>query len=468
MNTLHWFREDLRLLDNPAVTFAAQSGPVTFVFIFPEGLGSASYWWLHHSLVSLSSSLKERGAQLVLRTGDPVSVLTDLVEETDAQLVTWNRVYSTSGIDQGKRVKSLLEEKQVSNRSFNGQLLIEPTEVVNKQGTPFKVFTPFWRHCLTKLTPRPIQPIPEFVSGSNAIESEDIKSWALRPESPNWASRFDDHWNPGETGAHIKWADFLDRKIRFYELGRDIPSEDNTSLLSPHLAFGEMGPNQLLFDIHQGIAEQSIDQSWGDKFLSEIGWREFSRYLIVHFPSMLEDPFNSKFDCFPWGNNHELLEAWQRGQTGYPVVDAGMRELWNTGYMHNRVRMIAASFLTKHCLLHWRLGAEWFWDTLLDADVANNTCSWQWVAGCGVDASPYFRIFNPILQGEKFDGDGVYVRKWLPELSTLPNKYIHSPWTAPDQVLASAGITLGLDYPKPIVDHKDARTLALSAYQSIK
>jgi deoxyribodipyrimidine photo-lyase len=468
MNTLVWLREDLRLFDNPALHYAASMGEVTPVYIFPEDLGGASYWWLHHSLKALQASLAEQGVRLILRTGDPVTVLENLCEQTQATSVVWNRVYSPQGIAVGVELKESLKQANIESRSFNAQLLIEPTQVLNKQGTPFKVFTPFWRHCLSRLEPLPLLDTPVFSKTSHTIESESLSSWGLLPTSPDWSTGFAIRWSPGEAGAQQKWQVFIEKTISRYKDGRDIPIEENTSMLSPHLAFGEISPKQIWFEIHQAIAAREIDSENGNKFLAEIGWREYSRYLLVHFPHIISQPFNPKFANFPWQDNAELLSAWQRGQTGYPIVDAGMRELWSTGYMHNRVRMITASFLTKHCLTHWKEGMDWFWDTLVDADIANNTASWQWVAGSGADASPYFRIFNPILQGDKFDKEGAYIRKWVPELNKLDNKFINKPWEADSMSLQLAGITLGQDYPLPVVDHREAREVALAAYKSTK
>ncbi|MFT6098552.1 MAG: deoxyribodipyrimidine photo-lyase [Arenicella sp.] len=468
MNTLVWLREDLRLFDNPALHYAASQGEATPVYIFPEGLGGASYWWLHHSLTSLQVSLAEQGVRLILRTGEPGAVLAKLCQETQATSVVWNRVYSPEGIAAGTELKQSLTDAGIASKSFNAQLLIEPTQILNKQGSPFKVFTPFWRHCLSQLDPTPLLDNPRFVKTSHSIESESLNSWGLLPTSPDWSTGFDARWTPGEAGAQDKWQKFTENTISRYKDGRDIPIEENTSMLSPHLAFGEIGAKQLWFETHQAIASREIDSENGNKFLAEIGWREYSRYLLVHFPHIINQPFNSKFENFPWQDNPTLLAAWQQGQTGYPIVDAGMRELWATGYMHNRVRMITASFLTKHCLTHWTEGMAWFWDTLVDADIANNTASWQWVAGSGADASPYFRIFNPILQGDKFDKEGAYIRKWVPELAKLDNKYVNKPWEADPMSLQLAGITLGKDYPMPIVDHKEAREVALAAYKASK
>jgi len=347
--------------------------------------------------------------------------------------------------------------------------LIEPTQGLNKQALPFKGFTPFWRHCVANMDLSPLLDEPssiEVIQGD--IPSEELASWRLLPTKPDWSAGFYDRWQPGEEAAQQRWSDFLTSTVDKYKEGRDFPAQDNTSYLSPHLAFGEISPKQIWFETQEAIANQEISSDNGAKFLAEIGWREFSRYLLVHFPHLIESPFNQRFEDFPWQSDKRLLRAWQKGLTGYPIVDAGMRELWHTGYMHNRVRMVVASFLTKHCLTHWREGMDWFWDTLLDADIANNTASWQWASGCGADAAPFFRIFNPILQGEKFDKEGVYIKKWVPELSELPSKFIHKPWEADGLTLSSAGITLDVNYPAPVVDHKEARQLALDSYQSIR
>jgi len=446
--------------------YAAQQGAILPVYIYPEGLGGASYWWLHYSLEKLIAKYKERGVELILQTGKPERILQSLSEKIDADEVVWNRVYSPAGIEQGKQVKDALSG--IKTKSFNAQLLIEPTQILNKQGTPFKVFTPFWRHCQSILNPSPLLPEPEIESVGVTVESQSLADWGLRPTKPDWATGLLNRWQAGEDESQKKWSTFLESTVDRYKDGRDFPSQDNTSYLSPHLAFGEISSKQIWFETQQAIASNDIDSVNGAKFLAEIGWREFSRYLLVHFPHVIKKPFNSRFDDFPWQTEPALLKAWQKGLTGYPIVDAGMRELWSTGYMHNRVRMVVASFLTKHCLTHWHQGMDWFWDTLVDADIANNTASWQWASGCGADAAPYFRIFNPILQGEKFDKEGIYIKKWLPELTKLPLKYINKPWEADQMTLQLAGVQLGKNYPYPIVDHKEARELALDSYKLIK
>ncbi|NND82810.1 MAG: deoxyribodipyrimidine photo-lyase [Gammaproteobacteria bacterium] len=468
MKTILWLREDLRLYDNLALNQAAADGEVIPVFFYPEHLGGASYWWLHHSLSRLAEQFAEHGVTLILRTGDPARVVLKLCEEIGSTKVVFNRVYSSRGMAQGQAVKQALQGADIECQSFNSQLLFEPGKIFNKQGTPFKVFTPFWKHCCAQLQPPAPQAFTTLKPVGDQPDSEQLSDWGLLPTRPNWAQGLADTWQPGEAGAQQRWQEFLNDRIQGYKEGRDFPEREQTSLLSPHLTFGEISPRQLWHDTQEAMASGLVDASNGNKFLAEIGWREFSRYLLVHFPQIETEAFNQKFADFPWKNSAKLLKAWQKGETGYPIVDAGMRELWHTGYMHNRVRMIVASFLTKHCLVHWQSGMDWFWDTLVDADVANNTASWQWVAGCGADAAPYFRIFNPILQGEKHDKLGVYVRRWVPELKKMPNKTIHQPWTADEETLAEAGVKLGKDYPRPIVDHADARAEALAAYQAIK
>lgn len=468
MKTIVWLREDLRCLDNPALHLAASQGKVLPVFIFPENLGAASYWWLHHSLTRFARQIAEQGAELVLRTGEPAEILSSIAIQHKCDQVVWNRVYSPIGISLGQQVKSKLDECGIKSRSYNGQLLIEPSKIFNKQGTPFKVFTPFWRHCLSVLSPPPLLEVTKLEAIGDDVHSESLDDWQLLPSKPNWALGFEGVWQPGEDGAQDRWNHFLQGAISRYKHGRDYPSELNTSLLSPHLAFGEISAKQLWFDVNNSIAAGSVDSNNGQKFLSEIGWREFARYLLVHFPHVVDSPFNAKFELFPWDSDDQRVAAWRAGKTGYPIVDAGMRELWQTGYMHNRVRMVVASFLTKHLRTHWQVGADWFWDTLLDADIGNNTASWQWAAGCGADAAPYFRIFNPVLQGEKFDKAGEYVKKWVPELANLEPRYLHKPWQADPMTLQLAGIKLGDTYPHPIVEHKQARADALAAYQAIK
>lgn len=466
MTTLVWFRRDLRLFDNPALSYAVQQGQIIPVFIQPVGVGAASQWWLHHSLVSLSASLAEQDCQLILRSGDPIQLISELVGETGVQQVVWNRDYSPAGLKLEHDIEQSLKQMGVTTQSFNGQLLLEPEAVSTKQGTRFKVFTPYWRACRQQITMTDTLTVPTIQSADLSIKTECLNDWQLCPTKPNWASDFPNHWQPGEAGAQQAWASFRDQGVNNYHTQRDVPSLSSTSKLSPHLSFGEISVRQLWAEMQQSQALGDVPEIDANKFLSELGWREFSHYLMFHFPEILSEPFNKRFSSFPWQADDHVLGLWQQGKTGYPIVDAGMRELWVTGYMHNRVRMIVASFLTKHCLIDWHDGMDWFWDTLLDADIANNTVSWQWVAGCGADAAPYFRIFNPILQGKRFDPQGEYVKKWLPELNDLPDTYLHEPWQAPPLVLQAAGVTLGLDYPEPLIQHEVARARALAVYKN--
>ena len=472
--SIFWFRHDLRLTDLPGLAAAAQKGPVIPVFIFDEQLGGdwaiggASRWWLHYSLQSLADSLEQLKGRLVIRTGDTANTLAALVDETGATSVYCSRQYQPWADPLERQVKTTLEQQGVFFKRYPGTLLFEPEAITTGSGTPFKVFTPFWRACLKQ--PDPALPIgvPALAFPEQWPDSLTIDALALRPTKPNWAAGWEDLWQPGEEGAGDALAAFLQARVKHYGDGRDFPGEPNTSRLSPFLKFGEISPRQVWWAAQGKRQAEPENAPAIDKFLSEIGWREFCNHLVSQFPAMADSAFNRKFEHFPWATDHTKLRAWQRGQTGYPIVDAGMRELWHTGFMHNRVRMVVASFLTKHLLTHWREGELWFWDCLLDADLASNACSWQWVGGSGADASPYFRIFNPVAQGEKFDKDGSYTRRWVPEIAELPNKYLHKPWEAPPLVLQSAGLKLGSTYPQPIVDHKTAREAALAAYGTLK
>jgi len=472
--SIYWFRDDLRLTDLPGLQAAAKAGPVLPVFILdpdlgdPWTLGGASCWWLHHSLTALHAALTEQGVELILRSGKPATVLAELATEIGASTVYCSRHYQPWSSALEISVRDALSDAGAVLKRFPGTLLHEPEDVATGGGTPFKVFTPFWRACNRRPEPAMPAEVPSLSGIANAPYSEEIGDWQLIPSQPNWAYGWNDLWQPGELGAQAALSQFLSQNVIHYGHGRDIPAEPNTSRLSPYLRFGNLSPRQV-WHAAQGAKRERPEASDSiDKFLSEIGWREFCYHLLFHFPTMPDEAFNPKFSFFPWGEDAERLKAWQAGKTGYPIVDAGMRELWHTGFMHNRVRMVVASFLTKHLLLNWREGEAWFWDCLLDADLASNACSWQWVGGSGADASPYFRIFNPIAQGEKFDKTGGYTRRWVPELAGLPDKYLHKPWEAPDDVLLNAGVSLGDTYPEPIVDHKTAREDALSAYATLK
>jgi len=472
--TLVWFRQDLRIQDNPALAAALARGrPVVPVYILDEkgegrwAPGGASRWWLHHSLSALDAALRQRGSRLVLARGESGQVLRDLIKATGADALYWNRRYEPAVIARDKELKAGLA---VEVKSFNGALLFEPQTIQNKAGGPFQVFTPFWRHCLTQAVDEPVKiasgpfPAPKAWPKSCGLEEFDLLP-AL-----NWDSAFTTSWTPGEAGAQAVMKRFTAKALNHYEEQRNRPDLDGTSSLSPHLHWGEIGPRQIWATVKASAKGSGVfpPSRGAQVFLSEVGWREFAHHLLYHFPHTAVQPLRSEFGAFPWEKNPRGLRAWQRGRTGYPIVDAGMRQLWTTGWMHNRVRMIVASFLVKHLRLSWQEGADWFWDTLLDADLASNTLGWQWSAGCGADAAPYFRIFNPILQGKKFDPDGTYVRRWVPELSRISTEFIHHPWEAPLDVLAAAGLSLGRDYPQPVVDHGEARKAALAALQSIR
>jgi deoxyribodipyrimidine photo-lyase len=476
---LLWFRDDLRLTDNPALVRAVESGaPVLPLYVLDDespgirSLGGASRWWLHHSLAALSKELASRGATLLLRHGPAERIVLDLAQHIGAQAVVWNRRYEKPAIDLDSRTKAELVARGIRAESSNAALLNEPWEVKGKTGDPLRVFSPYWRAALARGEPPAPLPAPAAIRGLpvNGLEGVELGSLGLLPTKPDWSAGFGPVWTPGEAGARERLATFLDRELKGYAEDRDRPDLDKTSRLSPHLRFGEIGARQIWHAVEGSAAVGTSRGTAKDrqKFLAELGWREFSYHLLFHFPDLGTANFQPRFDAFPWATDSASLTAWQRGRTGYPIVDAGMRQLWQTGWMHNRVRMIVASLLVKHLLIHWREGEDWFWDTLVDADPANNAASWQWVAGSGADAAPYFRIFNPILQGERFDPEGDYVRRFVPELARLPANVIHKPWTAEPAVLARAGVTLGRDYPRPIVDHDAARARALDAFGTLK
>ena len=463
-----WFRRDLRCSDHPALTNACRAGGgVLPCFIWApdaEGNrppGAASKWWLHHSLAALREELRRRGSDLLVRAAPaPGPALLALARETGAGAVYWNRVPEPEARRLEERTGALLQRAGVQPRASDAALLFSPDQRLNRQGHPFKVFTPFWRHAMLEFTPEPPCPAPRKISAPPSFpKSDPLEALALRP-SPDWAAGLRDTWTPGERGARLRWERFLRTGVDRYDDGRDRPDLDLTSRLSPHLHFGEITARQIVESLDGRPAARG--------FLRQLGWREFGHHLLEHFPHTPHSPLRPEFERFPWAPDPALLRAWHRGRTGYPIVDAGMRQLWRTGWMHNRVRMIAASFLVKDLLQPWQAGADWFWDTLADADLANNTLGWQWTAGCGADAAPYFRVFNPVLQGMRFDPDGGYVRRWIPELAKLEGEWIHRPWEAPAAVLRAAGIAIGADYPQPIVDHAAARDRALQAYSLVQ
>ncbi len=455
-----WFRQDLRLSDHPALAAAAAAGPVIPIFILDDETpgtwrwGGASRWWLHHSLASLSQVLP-----MVFRHGRADQVLEQLVAETGAAGIYFTRDYAPWSGHLEARVKSLCDKAGIGCHRYGGFLLHEPESIRNGSGEFFKVYTPFSRSCLAKGEPRPPRKANDVQWHKNAT-SGSLADLDLLPTKPNWATGMAAVWQPGEQGALILLSQFIEDSLADYADGRDRPDKPCTSRLSPHLHWGEISPHQVWYATRQAIDASSgkLDRG-GEKFLKEVLWREFSYHLLHHVPDFPEKPFRAEFENFPWSNDPVALRRWQKGETGYPIVDAGMRELWETGIMHNRVRMIVASFLIKDLLVPWQQGESWFWDTLVDADIASNAASWQWVAGCGADAAPYFRVFNPVLQGEKFDPDGVYVKRWLPELRGVESRDIHHPW---QMALPPA------KYPKPMVDHGVARDRALAAFQKIR
>jgi deoxyribodipyrimidine photo-lyase len=471
-----WFRQDLRLSDNPALRAAADSGrPVLPVYVLddetpgPRRVGGAGRWWLHHSLTALAESLAVLGAPLVLRRGIAADSVANLAAESGAGTVYWNRHVEPHWRAAERDLEQRLAARGIESRALPTSLLFEPGSIVSRQGKPFRVFTPFWKACLTARPPGGPSPAPPRLRGIEPPPGgESLGDWNFLPTGPDWAEGLRQTWRPGERPGRERLEAFVDDDLRGYGRDRDRPEPGATSRLSPHLHFGEVSPRQVWHAVRHRIEADAGAAHGGEAFLRELGWREFCAHVLVDHPQIADEPLQSRFARFPWADDRETLRAWQRGRTGYPIVDAGMRQLWHSGWMHNRVRMVAASFLVKHLLLPWQWGEAWFWDTLVDADIASNAGGWQWVAGCGTDAAPYFRIFNPVLQGEKFDPDGAYVRRWVPELEGLPDRWIHRPWQAPPLELSAAGVRLGATYPEPIVDHALARARALAALETVK
>ena len=468
MTTILWFRQDLRLDDHDGLLAAAARGAVLPVYVWdPEGEGrwapgGASRWWLDRSLRSLSASLEAIGSRLLVRRGECGSVLAELAQAIGSDRVVASRRFEPAAIAQEQSVSRALAGVGVSLDLHQTSLLFSPESIRSGSGEPYRVFTPYWRACGRQVAdiPKPRAAPRSLPLPAKTPRGDSIDSLGLAPTIA-WDAGLVEMWSPGEAGARARLAAFGRGTVDGYGEGRDRPEIVGTSLLSPHLHFGEISPRRIW---HSFAGRRTPDV---DKFLAEIGWREFAHHVLAAYPKTPERPLRPEFERFPWRRDAKSLRAWQRGETGYPMVDAGMRQLWHTGWMHNRVRMIVASFLVKHLLLPWNAGAEWFWDTLVDADLASNTLGWQWSGGCGADAAPYFRIFNPVLQGEKFDPDGAYVRRWVPELAKVPRKFIHRPWEAPPEALRGAGVALGGDYPKPIVEHAMARARALEALSAI-
>ena len=471
--SIYWIRQDLRLNDNPALNASVKNGSIIPIYIVDDKnpgehiIGAASKIWLYYSLQELNRQFDNK---LIFSIGDPEEILSDLCKSEQINKIFWNRVYEPWGISRDKKIKENMKKEGVEINSFNGSLLWEPWQVLKNDGTPYRVFTPYYRRgCLNANEPRrPLQK-PKKI---NYFEVKNFKSLTVNQlnllPKHSWKEKIINSWKIGEKAANARLNEFIENGLNDYKEGRNFPSKKNVSRLSPHLHWGEISPNTVWFkvwDLNQlGIKHQQDT----DTFLSEMGWREFSNYLLFYFPELPRKNLQKKFDNFSWDDNPLFLKAWKEGKTGYPIIDAGMRELWSTGYMHNRLRMIVGSFLVKNLLLHWHEGEKWFWNCLVDANLASNSSGWQWIAGCGADAAPYFRIFNPVTQGLRFDANGDYIRKFVPEISLLPNKFLFNPWEAPDDILEKANLKLGKNYPKPIVDIKESRQKALAAFAKLK
>jgi len=470
-----WLRRDLRLADNPALLEAVRSGArVVPVYVHdPEAdgewaPGAASRWWLHYSLQSLGAALREAGSRLLLRRGPTLVALRELVAETGAASVYWNRRYEPAQIELGRAVRAGLDADGVDCASYNAGLLFEPWTVQTGSGGPYRVFTPFWRRCQQLgLDQTPLPAPTQLSSVPQRLRSERLSALGLLP-TVRWDAGLRETWSVGEAAAGDGLAAFIETGLGDYPQARELPAEAGTSRLSPHLHFGEIGPRQALAALRSSSLRGG--EAAAESLIRQLAWREFAHHILYHFPDTTHAPLDPKFAGFPWRRSARLLRAWQVGQTGVPLVDAGMRELWHTGWMHNRVRMVVASFLTKHCRIHWREGARWFWDTLVDADLANNTLGWQWAAGSGADAAPYFRVFNPQRQSERFDPQGDYLAHWVPELAELAPRWRHQPWNAPgaaqgDLIEQASGEAGPVDYPAPVVDLARGREDALAAYR---
>ncbi|CAM5288728.1 cryptochrome/photolyase family protein [Leifsonia shinshuensis] len=446
-----WFRDDLRVADNPALDAAARTGrPVVCLYVRDDEspgvrpLGGAARWWLHHSLTALAAGLGDVGARLVVRSGPAEAELAALIAELQPAALYWNRRYGAAERRIDTAVKASAREVGIEAESFGANLLFEPWTIRTGSGTPFSVFTPFWRACLSAPAPRKPLAAPQALAAGPSVDGLTVDDLGLLPTRPDWAGGLREAWEPGERAAHADLDRFVTDALARYRDDRDVPGVDGTSRLSPRLRWGELSPHQVWHAVAGARDRDDAAANSAATFLSELGWREFAHHTLFEHPDLATVNIHRAYDSFPWPRLHpSVLQAWQQGRTGVPLVDAGMRELWRTGVMHNRVRMVVASFLTKNLLIDWRRGEEWFWDTLVDADAANNPFNWQWVAGSGADAAPYFRVFNPELQRTKFDPHGDYVRRWVPEWDTG-------------------------DYPEPIVDLGESRRAALAAYDTVK
>ncbi len=464
---LLWFRQDLRLADNATLLAAAETGaPVVPLFVLdPEAGGAwapggASLWWLHHSLEALGEALGRHGSSLVLRRGPAAEIVPTLARELGATAVHAGRLHEPWARALDERVAKALEADGRTLELHRSATLLEPEAVRTQAGGVYGVYTPFARAARGLGEPEAPRDAPARLAGASMPHSDSLVDWKLLPTHPDWAGGMRDTWTPGEAGAQDRLRRFMRRGVAGYDQDRNIPGRDSTSMLSPHLHWGELSPNQVWHAARATGAGASLEV-----FLAELLWHEFAAYQLWHRPELPDRPLRAAFEALPWREDAAGLRAWERGRTGVPIVDAGMRQLWRVGWMHNRVRMITASYLVKHLLVAWQQGEAWFWDTLVDADLSANSASWQWVGGCGTDCQPFFRVFNPEAQGRKFDPDGTYVRKWVPELARLPDRWLHAPWSAPAAVLEKAGVRLGETYPQPLVDLAEGRDRALAAYR---
>jgi len=467
---IYWFRQDLRLNDNLALnSIVEKSDYIIPIYIVDENfnLGGASKWWLHSSLRSLDASLREKNSKLFFFKGDPKEILKKLIYDYKIKSIYWNRLYDKLSIKRDTEIKNIFNSKDVEIVSFKGSLINEPWTTKNKSGAFFKVFTPYWNKCLEDIKPIKLLKSPEkiktiFIKSPLSLPLEDLK---LVPKNSKWTKLLSFHWVAGEKQALKNFNYFKNNILENYEMGRDRPDKNYTSKLSPHLHFGEISAEKIFLEIYK---KKILAFKSKKKFLAEIGWREFSYNLLFNYPHIRTNPIKEKFKKFPWKKNAKHLKAWQNGKTGFPIVDAGMRQLYQTGWMHNRVRMIVGSFLCKNLLIHWREGEKWFFDKLVDADIASNSAGWQWIAGCGADAAPYFRVFNPLTQGLKFDSDGKYVKKFIPELEKIPSNRVHAPWKLDENDQLKFNCILGKHYPKPIVSLSESRERALEAFSTLK
>ena len=466
-----WFRQDLRLADHQALAAAMAGGrPVVPLYVLDDEaadswrMGGASRWWLHGSLAALDAALRERGSGLVLRRGAARAVVPAVAREADAVEIHAGRMHEPWARRQESEVAAALGGRLVLHQTTT---LFDLDAIRTKTGGIYGIYAPFLKACRARPAPPEPLPAPPRVASPHLPRSERLADWHLLPTKPDWAGGFRETWRPGEAAAHERLRLFLERSVFHYDVGRNLPGEPGSSMISPHLHWGELSPSRVWHGVLHAAHETGLETGQAvQTYLGELVWREFSAYLLWHRPALPDTPLREAFARLPFRHAPGELRSWQCGQTGIPIVDAGMRQLWHIGWMHNRVRMIAASFLVKQLLIAWQSGEAWFWDTLVDADLASNAASWQWIAGTGIDSQPFFRVFNPVAQGERWDPEGAYVRRWVPELGRLPARWVHQPWAAPDAVLSEAGVRIGHSYPAPIVDLATARNRALAAYRA--